>query len=264
MARTPERPITDVLDRAAQPIADHATLVDWIADARFVLLGEASHGTHEFYRERAMITRRLIEERGFLAVAAEADWPDAARLNRYVRGVGDDTSAEQALADFVVWAHNSHLGDARATEMGERGELNVGQLARSRYHRDTLLLGFTTHHGAVTAATDWDEPTQQRIVRPALPGSYEAMFHTAELPRFLLAWRPDDRIAHTLRDTRLERAIGVVYRPETERRSHYFLARLADQFDAVLHFDETRAVQPLDRTPEWDTHEAPETYPFSV
>jgi len=153
-----------------------------------------------------------------------------------------------------VWAHNSHLGDARATEMGQRGELNVGQLVREKHGHEAILIGFTTHHGTVTAASDWDGPAERKHVRPALPGSYESMFHDAKLGQFLL----------TLRAARLERAIGVIYRPETERGSHYFHARLAEQFDAVLHFDETSAVEPLERTAEWETGEVPETYPFAV
>jgi erythromycin esterase-like protein len=124
-------------------------------------------------------------------------------------------------AKVAVWAHNSHLGDARATEMAERGELNVGQLVRAKYGRDSVLVGFTTYHGTVTAASDWDGPAERKNVRPALLGSYEAMFHATELPRFLLTWREGDAVSEELRDPRLERAIGVVYRPETERASHY-------------------------------------------
>jgi erythromycin esterase-like protein len=408
------------------------------------LLGEASHGTHEFYRERAEITKRLIEEKGFSAVAVEADWPDAYRVNCYVRGVSDDFDAAEALADFrrfptwmwrntevvefvewlrahndalpqgvakvgfygldlyslrasmkavlrflekvdpeaakrareryacfdqfgentqvygfatgtgitksceeevvaqlvelqrrmaeyarrdgriaedevfyaeqnarlvknaeayyrsmfleaasswnlrdrhmvetldallahlerqrgrakiAVWAHNSHLGDARATEVSQRGELNVGQLVREKYERDAVLIGFTTHHGTVTAASDWDGPAERKRVRPALPGSYEALFHAARAGRFLLTWRAGDRATEGLREHRLERAIGVIYRPETERMSHYFWARLPDQFDAVLHFNETRAVEPLEYTAEWEAGEPPETFPFGV
>jgi erythromycin esterase-like protein/predicted phosphoribosyltransferase len=423
---------------------DYDPLMERIGDARFVLLGEASHGTHEFYRERAQITKRLIEEKGFLAVAVEADWPDAWRVNRYVRGASEDFDALEALADFrrfptwmwrntevaefigwlrahndelapdaprtgfygldlyslrasmkavlqylervdpdaakrararyacfdqfgedaqvygfiagtdrtkscreavvsqlvelqrraaeyarrdgrlaedelfsaeqnarlvtnaeayyrsmfveevsswnlrdghmaetlealaqhlgrqgerakiVVWAHNSHLGDARATEMGRRGELNVGQLVREKYGRDAVLVGFTTHHGTVTAASDWGAPAERKRVRPGLPGSYEAMFHQAQPGRFLLAWRDGDGVAQDLRNPRLERAIGVIYRPETERMSHYFQAQLPDQFDAVLHFDETRAVEPLEYTAGWEAGEVPETFPFAV
>jgi erythromycin esterase-like protein len=423
---------------------DYDPLMDAVGDARFVLLGEASHGTHDFYRERAEITKRLITEKGFTAVAVEGDWPDAYRVNRYVHGASDDAIAIEALADFrrfptwmwrntdvvefidwlrerndalppwetkagfygldlyslhasmeavlrylekvdpgaakqararyacfdhfgkdtqvygfmtgaglarscedevvsqlvelrrrameyarrdgrvaadelfyaeqnarlvknaeayyrsmflgevsswnlrdqhmvetlealvanldrqggsakiVVWAHNSHVGDARATEMGERGELNLGQLVRARYGRDVVRVGFTTYHGTVTAASDWGAPAERKRVRPALPGSYEAMFHSTGLDRFLLTWREARKAAQSLREPRLERAIGVIYRPDTERMSHYFRARLPDQFEAVLHFDETRAVEPLERTAEWEAGEVPETFPFAV
>jgi erythromycin esterase-like protein/predicted phosphoribosyltransferase len=433
---------------AAHPLTgsagDYDPLMELIGDARFVLLGEASHGTHEFYRERAQITKRLIEEKDFTAVAVEADWPDAYRVNRYVRGAGADVDAEEALSDFrrfprwmwrntdvvefvewlrahnnalsqsagkagfygldlyslhasmkaviqyleriepdaakrararyacfdhfgpdpqvygfiaatdrskscrdevvsqlvelrrrateyarrddriaedelfyaeqnarlvknaekyyrsmffeevsswnlrdshmvetldalvahlgrqdgrakiVVWAHNSHLGDAQATEMGQRGELNVGQLVREKYGRDAVLVGFTTHHGTVTAASDWGGVAERKRVRPALPGSCEALFHCSLAARFLLTWRSNVAVGDVLRDPRLERAIGVIYRPETERMSHYFQARLTQQFDAVLHFDETRAVEPLEYTSEWEAGEVPETFPFAV
>jgi erythromycin esterase-like protein len=433
---------------AAHPLAgaaeDDGPLLELIGDARFVLLGEATHGTHEFYRERARITKRLIRERGFTAVAVEADWPGAYRVNRYVRGRGDDAEAIDALAGFrrfpawmwrnadvldfvgwlrdhndsagpgtpqvgfygldlyslhasmaaviayldkvdpeaaerarhryacfdlygddtqayglatafglgqsceneviaqlielrraaaeyalrdgriaeddyfyaeqnarlvrdaeqyyrtmyrgevsswnlrdrhmaetldalvgflgwrgpaakvVVWAHNSHLGDARATQMGTRGEWNVGQLVRERYGRDAVLVGFTTYEGTVTAASNWDAPAERKRVRPALPGSYEALFHDAGPERFLLTLRDGDRAAAALRQPRLERAIGVIYRPETERTSHYFQASLPGQFDAVLHFDRTRAVEPLERTAAWEMGEVPETFPSGV
>jgi erythromycin esterase-like protein len=127
-----------------------------------------------------------------------------------------------------------------------------------------VLVGFTTHHGTVTAASGWDRPAERKNVRPALVGSYELMFHAAKLPRFLLTWHAGDATAESLGDARLERAIGVVYRPETERQSHYFRARMADQFDAVLHFDETRAVEPLEASAPWETGEVPETFPFAV
>ena len=423
---------------------DYDPLMDLIGDARFVLLGEASHGTYEFYHERARITRRLIEEKGFTAVAVEADWPDAYRVNRYVRGAGEDLDAAEALADFrrfprwmwrntevvdfidwlrghndalapnlektgfygldlyslhasmkavlqyleqvdpdaarrararyacfdhfgpdpqiygfiaasdldrsckdqvvsqlvelrrrateyakrdgsiaeeeffyaeqnarvvknaeeyyrsmffgevsswnlrdghmvetlealiahlgrqgrrakvIVWAHNSHLGDARATAMGRRGEVNVGQLVRQEYGRDAVLVGFTTDHGTATAASDWDSAAERKHVRPALAGSWEALFHASLPSRFLLNWRGNRALSQALREPRLERAIGVIYRPETERASHYFQAQLSDQFDAVLHFDETRAVEPLEYTAEWETGELPETFPFAV
>lgn len=443
---------TEVLVKAyAHPLTgakvDYDALLARVGEAHFVLLGEASHGTHEFYRARAQITQRLIEEKGFTAVAIEAAWPDAYRVNRYVRGVGADADEEQALrgferfpqwmwrnADvldfiewlrtyndglgqyaskvgfygldlyslfgsieavlkyldsvdteaarqararyacfdhygedsqaygyatslrlsqscedealaqlkdlqqravelarranfqsrvavdeyffaeqnarliknaeayyrmmfrgrvsswnlrdrhmaetlhalaahfeaqgeapkFVVWEHNSHLGDARATEMGERGEWNVGQLMRQRYGEQTCLIGFSTHHGTVTAASDWDGPAERKRVRPALPHSYELLFHETGLPRFLLDLHESQLLAASLHSQRLERAIGVIYRPESERLSHYFHARLSGQFDAVLHFDETRAVEPLERTPRWANGEVAETFPSGL
>jgi erythromycin esterase-like protein/predicted phosphoribosyltransferase len=446
--RSTDSVLINALRATAYPLAgsarDYDPLMDRIGEAGFALLGEASHGTHEFYRERAEITKRLIAEKNFSAVAVEADWPDAYRLNRYVRGVGDDVDAVEALADFrrfptwiwrntvvvefiewlraynaalppsaekvgfygldlyslhasmkavlrylekvdveaakrareryscfdhvgedthayglmtrlnlsksceeevvsqlvelqrraadyarrdgrvaedeffyvkqnarlvknaeayyrsmfleevsswnlrdrhmaetldalvaylgrkggrakvAVWEHNSHLGDARATDMAQRGELNVGQLTREKYGREAVLVGFTTHHGTVTAASDWGKPAERKRVRPALPGSYEALFHATQRVRFLLIFNESDMMADHLRGPRLERAIGVIYRPETERQSHYFRARLPEQFDAVLHFDETQAVKPLESTAEWEVGEAPETFPFAL
>jgi erythromycin esterase-like protein len=162
-------------------------------------------------------------------------------------------------AKIVVWAHNSHLGDARATQMGAAGELNLGQLARERHDHDVFLIGQTTDHGTVTAASDWDGPGERKRVRPGMTGSYEALFHQVEPDSFLLDLRD---ASPELRAARLERAIGVIYRPETERISHYFDARLAEQFDVVIHRDETNALQPLEPTAEWDRGDAPETYPF--
>ncbi|HEX8353889.1 MAG TPA: erythromycin esterase family protein [Pyrinomonadaceae bacterium] len=446
MAEAKAARVAEAVRAAARPLegaaADYDPLMEMVGGARFVLLGEASHGTHEFYAERAEITKRLITERGFTAVAVEADWPDAYRVNRYVRGESEDADAREALGGFgrfptwmwrntvvvefvewlrahnealpagaprvgfygldlyslytsieavlgyldkvdpeaarrarrryscfehfgedaqsyayaaaygaaescepgvveqlvelrrrapelanrdgrvardeffyaeqnarlvknaeeyyrsmfggrvnswnmrdkhmaetldalfahlsaegqdarvAVWEHNSHLGDARATEMGEGGEWNVGQLVRERYARDCVLVGFTTHRGTVTASSDWGEPGRRKRVRPALEGSYEALFHEAGPGRFMLDLREAGPARDLLRLPRLERAIGVIYRPETERLSHYFHARLAEQFDAVLHFDETRAVEPLERAPHWEAgDEPPETYP---
>jgi erythromycin esterase-like protein len=168
------------------------------------------------------------------------------------------------LAKIVVWEHNSHLGDARATEMSARGELNVGQLVRERYGPDAVLVGFTTYSGTVTAASDWDAPAERKNVRPALAGSYETLFHTIGLPDFQINLRESPVAAGHLREPRLERAIGVIYRPDTERISHYIYARLSEQFDAVVHFDHTRAVEPLERTAEWERGDLPETYPVGV
>jgi erythromycin esterase-like protein len=435
---------------AEEGVLDDDALFDLVGDARFVLLGESSHGTHEFYDARARMTKRLIEERGFAAIAAEADWPDAYRVNRFVRARSDDRMAEEALRGFVrfptwmwrntvvldvvgwlrehndrlgrdegerakvgfygldlyslhrsiqevlaylvrvdpdaaarareryscfdhaaggddigqsygfaaafgagetcerevveqlsdlqrhaveyakrdgllaedelfyaqqnaitvknaeqyyramfsgrtntwnlrdrhmvdtldslaahlgrqrgepakivVWAHNSHLGDARATEMGARGDLNVGQLVRERHPGDCRLVGFTTYTGTVTAADDWGKPAERKWVRPALPSSVEELFHDAG-NAFLLPFDKESQAAELLRSARLERAIGVIYRPVSERQSHFFLARVADQFDAVIHINETRALEPLERTAGWEQGEAPETYPFAV
>jgi erythromycin esterase-like protein len=435
--------VREAVHPLAGGIDDYASLVTLIGDAGLVLLGEASHGTHEFYRARALITRRLIEMKGFTAVAVEADWPDAYRVNRYVLGRTGDEHAVEALGDFqrfpawmwrntdivdfigwlrhhnetrpeservgfygldlyslrasieavlgyldtvdpaaaararrryacfdhfgrdpqaygyattigmssscedavvaqlvelrrraaeyaardgrvdpdatfsaeqnarlitnaeayyramftgrdaswnlrdthmadtldalmhflgardaeakvIVWAHNSHLGDARATEMGARGELNLGQLARERHSHTVFGVGFTTFKGTVTAASDWGAPAERKQVQPALPGSYEALFHDVGVPRFLLALHDGSPAAMTLMEPRLERAIGVIYLPRTERVSHYFRAALPRQFDALVHFDETRAVEPLERSAAWERGELPETYPRAV
>jgi erythromycin esterase-like protein len=423
--------------------ADHHPLLDLVGDAELVLLGEASHGTHDFYHERTEVTKRLIVERGFNAVAVEADWPDAYRVNRYVRGEGEDADANAALSGFerfptwmwrntvvlefvewlrannasrserdrtgfygldlyslfnsmaavvryldevdpdaaqraryryscfehfgedsqaygytasfdlsrscedeainqlmelqkrgmnylrssdgnrvddffdaeqnarlvrnaeeyyrsmfrgrqsswnlrdthmaetveairsylgrrghapkiVLWAHNSHLGDARATEMGQRGELNVGQLIRQRHPQSAVLIGFTTYTGTVTAAHEWDDPGEVKRVRPALPDSFELAFHNTGLSRFFLPLADGAAGMELFRKPRLERAIGVIYRPETERVSHYFQADLPRQFDAVFHFDETRAVEPLEKPEVWNALEPPETFPSGL
>jgi erythromycin esterase-like protein len=167
-------------------------------------------------------------------------------------------------ARIVVWAHNSHVGDARATELGSQGELNIGQLARDRHPGDCRLIGFTTYTGTVTAASDWGGPAERKLVRPALADSAEELFHDTGEKGFLLSFGHAAQAAQVLRSARLERAIGVIYRPDTERQSHYFQARVADQFDAVIHIDETRAVEPLERTAGWEQGEVPETYPFAV
>lgn len=419
--------------------SDYDALLDLVGDCRFVLLGEASHGTHEFYLERANITRRLIMEKGFHAVAVEADWPDAFRVNRFARGKGDDSTATDALSDFqrfpawmwrntevrdfiawlrdhnavqpstartgfygldlyslftsieavlgyldetdpeaarraryryscfehfgedsqaygysatfdldqscedavirqlvemrelaarirvadgadpeelfaaeqnarlvlnaeryyrsmfagrvsswnlrdthmaetvdaiaghltsqrqsakiVIWAHNSHLGDARATEMGRGGELNVGQLLRQKYGDEAVLVGFTTNSGTVTAADDWDGDGKKKTVRTGMRGSYEELFHQTGIERFMLLLRNNPELRSALPSRLLERAIGVIYRPQSERVSHYFQANLAQQFDAVIHIDQTRALEPLEPAHGWHYPEPPETFP---
>jgi erythromycin esterase-like protein len=165
---------------------------------------------------------------------------------------------------IVVWAHNSHLGDARATDMHARGELNLGQLVRVRRPGEVVSIGFLTHHGTVTAASNWDEPAERMNVRPALPGSYEALFHDAGFTNCYLDLTWPDAAVAALAVPRLERAIGVIYRPDTERRSHYFRASLPRQFDGVLFYDATRAVEPLERSGLWEVGEVPETFPSTV
>ena len=148
--------------------------------------------------------------------------------------------------------------------MGTQGELNVGQLVRQRRGDEARLIGFTTHRGTVTAASDWDGPAERKVVRDSLPGSYERLFHEFDIGDFFLPLR-GNRDAHAmLADPRLERAIGVIYAPQSERMSHYFHASLPRQFDAVLHFDVTRPVEPLETWPIVHTEEAPETYPSGM
>jgi erythromycin esterase-like protein len=454
--------VLDALRDAARPVAGpeegHDALLELVGDRHFVLLGEGSHGTHEFYAARVAITSRLIEEKGFDAVAIEGDWPDSDRVHRWIRGragAGDeaDGDAPAALGGFrrfpqwmwrntdvvalvsflrehaarhperaagfygldlyslhasidevlryldatdpeaarraryryrcfehfgedpqeygyaaafdlersceeavvqqlvelrraaprlaaaddgddpawaaeqyfsaeqnarlvldaeryyramfrgrtaswnlrdthmadtldalaahlrrqgragkvVVWAHNSHLGDARATELGAGGELNLGQLVRERHPGDALLVGFTTHEGTVTAAHDWGDPAERMRVNPSLPRSIERAMHettralgSAGCVVSLTGDDAADAARAALDEPLLERAIGVIYRPRTERQSHYFHARVGRQFDLLYHFDRTRAVEPLESTGEWADDEPPETFPSGL
>ena len=228
--------------------------------------GRGADGEEAFYAEQ---NARLVKdaEEYYRSMFLERvsswnlrDWHMAETLE----AVASHLARDGGRAKIVVWAHNSHVGDARVTEMGLRGELNIGQIARERYSRDAVLIGQTTDHGTVTAASDWDGPAERKWVRPGMPGSYEALFHTTELNRFMLLWHDGDITTEALREPLLERAIGVIYRPDTERISHYFRTCLPNQFDAVLHFDETRAVEPLERNAEWQKGEVPETFPFAV
>jgi len=423
MIETELEALPRLIAEAAEPLPDiddrtFGEFFGRFGDARVVLLGEASHGTSEFYRARAAISRHLIERHGFTIVAAEADWPDAATIDRFVRHrpwregelkaferfptwmwrnrefdqfirwmrlhnesrayermagfYGLDlynlSASMQAVIDFldekdpelarlahrrygclepwadnpqayghhslmegyarcevgviqmlkdllqrqvdcfaeecdewldaaanarlvkdaeayyrvmyhgsaeswnlrdthmfdtlnmildakgpsskaIVWAHNSHIGNAAFTDMGQnRDELNIGQLAKEKFGREARLIGFGTHTGTVAAADDWDEPMKVKRVRPSLPESYERMSHESGVERFLLDLREgerDERAASELMEPRLERFIGVIYRPETERWSHYSHAILPKQFDAYIWFDETEAVTPL-------------------
>jgi putative phosphoribosyl transferase len=432
------RPDSAVLRAAARPLprpedAEFAVAFDRFAQARVVLLGEATHGTAEFYRARAAITRRLIERHGYSFVAVEADWPDAAAIDRHARrlpqlatssapfsrfptwmwrnrevddfvralrdhnatrapgsqvgfygldlynmsasmaavlvyldrvdpqaaasarqryaclapwsrepaaygraalsegvatcekpvlrilvdlmqnelrytprdGAGwlDATQNARLVANAeryyrvmyygsheswnlrdrhmfdtlknvlhwsgpdakaVVWAHNSHIGDARYTEMGsERGELNLGQLCRQHFGASAALIGFGTHTGTVAAASEWDGPMEVMAVRPSCPGSYELLCHEAGIERGLLDLRAghDEGLRRVLLQPRLERYIGVIYRPDTERWSHYAQATLAEQYDAFVWLDQTRAVTPL---PGESRAGEDETYPFGL
>lgn len=449
MSRAESYKIQTIVESAypLKPSGDeYEPLLELVGDATLVLLGESSHGTHEFYRERAQITKQLIHKKGFKAVAIEGDWPDAHRVHRFAVGQSQDTEAVDALSGFtrfpswmwanadmldfvgwlrcfneslsegirpvgfygldlyslfrsarevieyldrvdpraserarvrfacldrfggdsqkyayatalglapscedavvaqlvdllndasvyrqhadsnlaideffnaeqnsrlvtaaehyyrtmlreevsswnlrdqhmsetieqirqhlvrhgdepkvVVWAHNSHLGNAKATEMAHRGEFNVGQLTRDAYGEDVVGIGFTTFHGTVTAASRWDGTTERKAVRPGLDGSYEELFHRTGLPRFFLDLRRGTEAAKVLRDPMLERAIGVIYRPDTERLSHYFHASLPGQFDAIIHIDRTRAVEPLEHLTQWESGaEAPEAFPSGI
>jgi protein-L-isoaspartate(D-aspartate) O-methyltransferase len=432
--------LAEMIAAAAEPLPGFddpafGPLFDRFADRRVVLLGEASHGTSEFYRARAAITRRLIDRHGFAIVAVEADWPDAAAVDRYVRhrparldagapfrrfptwmwrntdvgafiewmrahngavtepgrragfygldlynmsgsiaavleyldkvdpdatkvarerygcltpwqkdpstygravltagyrkcekpvieqlrellrrrldyaGADGDSFLDAAqnarliasaeryyrimyyggaeswnLRDThmfetlehlleargsgskaVVWAHNSHIGDARHTDMGAvRDELNIGQLCRERFGDAAALIGFGTHTGTVAAATDWDGDLEVKRVRPSHRGSYERLCHDSGVARFLLDLAPDrhQALRHRLLDPRLERFIGVIYRPDTELMGHYAEASLPQQFDAFVWFDETTAVTPLGR--EHARGGVPDTYPFGL
>ncbi|WP_019141316.1 erythromycin esterase family protein [Noviherbaspirillum massiliense] len=168
-------------------------------------------------------------------------------------------------AKIIVWAHNSHIGDARATEMGDHGQLNLGQLVRERFGaEETFLLGFSTHAGTVTAASDWDSPAILKTIIPSRQDSFERLFHNTGLGNFMLPIRGNEVVSALLDERRLERAIGVIYLPETERLSHYFHASMARQFDAVIHLDHTSALRPLDPSPYWKHEEVPETYPSGI
>jgi erythromycin esterase-like protein len=180
-------------------------------------------------------------------------------FDELVRYLGHQNGTKPRIA---VWAHNSHLGDARATEMGERGEVNLGQLLRQRYGAEAKSIGFTTYDGTVTAASDWDSEAERKVVRPALDGSIEALLHSVGMPQFVLDLH-DERLGGYATPL-LERAIGVIYRPQTERQSHYFHARVAEQFDALIHVDRTTALVPLEPSQHWYHEEVPETYPSGL
>ena len=441
--------VVELLDRElvklSEPGKDFDSLMESIGESSYVLIGEASHGTSEFYGTRAHLTRRLIEEKGFHAVAIEGDWPDTWQMNSWVKnrlpaeekdpldkykrfpiwmwrnrevmdfaqwlrqwnsnkseaekvgvygmdlyslytsieavlkylhkvdpesekraseryacfdhfgedsheyarktGIGLSESCEKEVVDqlldlqlqsaeilrrdgilaeeehffaeqnarvvrnaeqyyrrmfagqveswnlrdkhmtdtldmieehistrqkqpkIVVWAHNSHLGDARATQMSKEGEWNVGQLVRERKGENAYLIGFTTYEGAVVATREWEGQTMIQKVRPALPNSYEELFHDAKHENFMLHFRKEGELRQELLESRLERAIGVIYRPGTERISHYFEASLPAQFDSIIHFDKTSPVSPLfpvkGEMEQLQKKDFPDTFPVS-
>ena len=436
-----DQKILDAIRSIAIPLkgkpSDYNALLESTNDAQIVLLGEATHGTHEFYDIRAQITKQLIAKKGFHAVAIEGDWPDAYQVNRYIHQQ-EYATATQALASFdrfptwmwrnvpmvefvewlreynqkksenkasfygldlyslyrsidvviaclkkidpaaaaearyyyscfdryrhdpqaygyavfiraiqscedmvieqlrrvqeqtwqylehgevsadetfyieqnarvvknaehyyrslfvnetsnwnlrdshmletlnvliahyqskgiekpkiIIWAHNSHVGNAAATQMSEHNEYNIGQLVKEQFKENAFSIGFTTYEGTVSAASDWHAPVERKRVRKALPNSYEALFHATQIQNFLLLLQKTNMIPDEL----LERAIGVIYRPETERASHYFYANLVKQFDAVIHCDKTTAIEPLEKTSQWIEGEVPETYPTGL
>ena len=183
-----------------------------------------------------------------------------------VIGVVERKQTMPVLANVLLAAKGKTLavtGTDLEVELVASGEVNVGQLLRERHGTSVFNVGFTTHSGRVTAASDWDEPAESKEVVPSLPGSYERLLHDSGIERFYLA-TTDHAVRRALREPRLERAIGVIYRPETERQSHYFHARLADQFDAVIHIDQTSAVTPLEPVGLHAEEELPETYPTSL
>jgi erythromycin esterase-like protein len=176
-----------------------------------------------------------------------------------------DHEVDPQPARMVVWAHNSHVGDARATEVYADGQITLGQLARDLYGDETRLIGFSTYAGTVTAASEWGGIAERKTVRPGLPNSVEELFHETGHQALLVPMRRDGRVsAEPLDDVRLARAIGVIYRPETERQSHYFHVRPSEQFDAMIHIDNTRALEPLELTSEWIAGEIAETYPTGL
>ena len=175
-----------------------------------------------------------------------------------------DRQSRPRPARIVVWAHNSHVGDARATEVGADGQLTLGQLAREQFGEQVRLIGLTTYSGTVTAASEWGGIAERKVVRPALNGSIEELLHETGSSSFLVSAALSRAAAEPLGLVRLNRAIGVIYLPATERQSHYFHVRPEDQFEAIIHIDKTRALEPLEVTSVWVAGETPETYSNGV
>jgi hypothetical protein len=185
-------------------------------------------------------------------------------VERPLRSITPEVRANRVVSIEIRFQEDSHAREAVRIDAptSVRVELNLGQLVRQAHGSKAFLVGFTTHTGTVTAASNWDEPAQRKRVRPSMAGSYERLFHDAGVERFLLLLR-EGPAREALREDRLERAIGVIYRPESERLSHYFRARLPEQLDAVLHIDQTAALGPLERWAH-DEVDVPETYPTGI
>lgn len=237
----PSKPYAEVIAQHGDIVSsiaetDLQPLLDRVGNARTVLLGEATHGTSEFYEMRARISKELIRNKGFRILALEADWPDAAQIDRYVRGKAAEVPVEKPFQRFPTWMWaNAQFAD----------------------------FGFGTDHGTVAAASEWDRPMEIKEIRPAHPDSYEAICHHSDIKGFILPLNHPDRIEvrHAFLQERLERAIGVIYAPRTEMQSHYFHARLPDQFDEYIWFDETHAITPLS---DLRGQKFPATFPFAV
>jgi erythromycin esterase-like protein len=221
-----------------------------------------------FYAQQNAVTVRNAEEyyRGMFRGRATSwnmrDTHMAETLNTLLTHLDRHSGAEPAR--IVVWAHNSHVGDARATEVSADGQLTIGQLVREQYGEECRLIGFSTYRGTVTAASQWGGIAERKAVRPALNGSLEELLHETGKDAFMVAMHDGSPAEKALDVVRLARAIGVIYLPQTERQSHYFHVRPSDQYDAMIHIDATRALEPLEPTSRWIAGETPETYPSGL
>ena len=227
--------------------------------------GVAAEDEFFFAQQNAVLVRNAEEYYRAMFAGRVSSWNLRDRhMFETLQALRSHLGRAGGAARIVVWAHNSHLGDARATEMAKWGELNLGQLVRESYGNEALSIGFTTYTGTVMAADNWGETGRIMKVRPGLRGSYEDLFHREDRKSLLVPIRGYRENTEFLSEPRLERAIGVIYRPESERTSHYFDARLAQQFDAVIHMDTTRALEAIDHGVEPIPEEAPETFPSGI